>query len=55
MSFGADKVMDNLNAFMAEILKAKPNSLKGVYVKKITISTSMGPGIKIDKNSFTKN
>ena len=55
MSFGADKVMDNLNAFMAEILKAKPNSLKGVYVKKITISSSMGPGIKIDKNSFTKN
>ena len=55
MSFGADKVMDNLNAFMVEILKAKPNSLKGVYVKKITISSSMGPGIKIDKNSFTKN
>ena len=38
VSFGPDKVKDNLNAFMAEILKAKPNSLKGVYVKKITIS-----------------
>ena len=47
--------MDNLNVFMGAILKAKPASLKGIYVKKITISSSMGPGIKIDKNSFGKN
>ena len=55
MSFGEDKIMDNLNVFMNAILKAKPASLKGIYVKKITISSSMGPGIKIDKNSFVKN
>ena len=55
MSFGADKIEDNLGAFMREILKSKPNSLKGIYIKKITLSSSMGPGIKIDKNSFTKN
>ena len=55
MSFGEDKIMDNLNVFMSAILKAKPASLKGIYVKKITISSSMGPGIKIDKNSFVKN
>jgi len=55
MSFGADKIMDNLNVFMGAILKAKPASLKGIYIKKITISSSMGPGIKIDKNSFVKN
>ena len=55
MSFGADKIGDNLEAFMKEILKSKPNSLKGIYLKKITLSSSMGPGIKIDKNSFTKN
>ena len=55
MSFGEDKIMDNLNVFMGAILKAKPASLKGIYVKKITISSSMGPGIKVDKNSFVKN
>ena len=55
MSFGQGKIMDNLNAFMGAILKAKPASLKGIYVKKITISSSMGPGIKVDKNSFAKN
>tara|TARA_Y100001970_G_scaffold44506_1_gene55615 strand:- start:2861 stop:3550 length:690 start_codon:yes stop_codon:yes gene_type:complete len=54
VSFGADKIADNLDAFMNEVLKAKPNSLKGIYIKKITLSSSMGPGIKIDKNSFTK-
>ena len=55
MSFGVDKIENNLDAFMNEILKSKPNSLKGIYIKKITLSSSMGPGIKIDKNSFTKN
>ena len=55
VSFGLDKIMDNLNTFMGAILKAKPASLKGIYIKKITISSSMGPGIKIDKNSFLKN
>jgi large subunit ribosomal protein L1 len=54
MSFGADKIGENLDAFMRQILKARPNSLKGIYIKKITLSSSMGPGIKIDKNSFTK-
>ena len=54
MSFGADKIGENLDAFLKKILKARPNSLKGIYIKKITLSSSMGPGIKIDKNSFTK-
>ena len=55
ISFGSDKIQENLNTFMRAILKAQPASLKGIYIKKITISSSMGPGIKIDKNSFTKN
>mgnify|MGYP001284087316 FL=1 len=55
VSFGPDKINENLEAFMNEILKSKPNSLKGVYLKKITVSSTMGPGIKIDKSSFTKN
>ena len=55
MSFGSDKIQNNLNTLMSAILKAKPASLKGIYIKKITISSTMSPGIKIDKNSFTKN
>ena len=43
ISFGADKINENLEAFMNEILKSKPNSLKGVYLKKITVSSTMGP------------
>ena len=55
ISFGEDKILNNLDALMREIIKAKPNSLKGSYINKITISSTMGPGIKIDKNSFLKN
>ena len=40
---------------MKAVLKARPASLKGVYVNKISISSTMGPGIKIDKNSFKIN
>ena len=52
-SFDKSKLAENCNAIMGAIIKAKPNSLKGVYLKKITLSLSMGPGIKIDKNIFT--
>ena len=55
ISFGEDKILNNLDALMREIIKSKPNSLKGSYINKITISSTMGPGIKIDKNSFLKN
>ena len=52
-SFDKTKLIDNCNAIMGSIMKAKPSSLKGVYLKKITISSTMGPGIKLDRNSFT--
>ena len=55
ISFGKEKILNNLDALMREIIKSKPNSLKGSYINKITISSTMGPGIKIDKNSFLKN
>ena len=51
-SFDKVKLLDNCNAIMNAIIKAKPSSLKGVYLKKITLSSTMGPGIKLDKNIF---
>lgn len=52
-SFDKSKLLDNCNAIMSSIIKAKPSSLKGVYLKKVTLSSTMGPGIRLDKNSFT--
>ena len=55
MSFSKEQIHGNLDTLMKAILKARPTSLKGVYINKITVSSSMGPGIKIDKNSFRLN
>jgi len=53
-SFTETQLVENLNAFVSMILKSKPAVVKGTYVKNISISTTMGPGIKIDTNSFDK-
>ena len=55
MSFTKNQINSNLDTLMKAVLKARPASLKGVYVNKISISSTMGPGIKIDKNSFKIN
>jgi len=47
-SFGGDKLHDNAKAFLETIIKLKPQSAKGTYVRSVTISTTMGPGIKVD-------
>jgi large subunit ribosomal protein L1 len=47
-SFDAQKIVDNAAALIDAIVRAKPASSKGIYLKKITISTTMGPGIRID-------
>ena len=47
-SFDADKLYDNLAALMEAIKKARPASTKGVYIKRITLTTTMGPGIRLD-------
>ena len=52
-SFSEEDLLENLNAFVAQILRIKPASVKGDYVKNISISSTMGPGIKIE-NSFDK-
>ncbi|MDY6990665.1 MAG: 50S ribosomal protein L1 [Thermodesulfobacteriota bacterium] len=48
VSFGVDKLLENLAAFMETIIRLKPASSKGTYLKSISLSTTMGPGIKID-------
>ena len=53
VSFDEVKLVENLNAFVALILKTKPAVVKGKYIKNITVSTTMGPGIKIDTNEFS--
>ncbi len=53
-SFAADKLVENYGAVLDEIVRAKPSSSKGKYVKKITFTTTMGPGISVDTNR-TKN
>lgn len=48
VSFGAEKLQDNAKAFFESLQSQKPSSLKGGYVKSITISTTMGPGVKVE-------
>ena len=53
-SFTEKQLSENLDAFMSTIIKAKPATVKGDYIKNIAITTTMGPGIKILTNSFDK-
>ena len=48
VSFGVDKLLENLSSFFETIVRLKPASSKGTYLKSISISATMGPGIKID-------
>ena len=53
-SFEDSALIENLSTFVNTIIKLKPMSVKGTYVKNISISSTMGPGIKLDLNSFDK-
>jgi large subunit ribosomal protein L1 len=52
VSFDVKALKENLEALMADLQKAKPASAKGVYVKKVTVSSTMGPGLLIDQASL---
>ena len=51
-SFAVDALVENLEALIGAINKAKPSSTKGIYLKKVSVSSTMGVGIKIDQASF---
>ena len=53
VEFTEEMLVENLRALIAEIVKAKPSSAKGKYLKKISISSSMGPSLELDQASFT--
>jgi len=53
-SFDADKLEENIRAFADAVQKAKPSGAKGTYVKKIAISSTMGPGLKINPSSISE-
>ena len=49
-SFGAEKLVENFNALMDAIVKAKPAAAKGQYIKSVTLASTMGPGVKVTYN-----
>jgi large subunit ribosomal protein L1 len=53
LNFEADKLVDNAKAFISTIIKMKPASAKGQYVKSLFLSSTMGPGVKISKDEYT--
>ena len=53
VSFSKEKIVENAKVFVDAIIKAKPQGAKGIYMKKVTITSSMGPGIKLDQSSIS--
>ena len=51
-SFGQEKLSDNLSALMEALIKAKPSAAKGTYLKSVVVSSTMGPGVKINPMRF---
>lgn len=54
VSFEPQKLLENFEALMEALLKAKPSTAKGTYVKGVTVSSTMGPGVKIDPQAMQK-
>lgn len=53
VGFEPSALEENLKALVSDLIKAKPSSAKGVYLKKVTVSSTMGPGLQIDHSGFT--
>jgi large subunit ribosomal protein L1 len=54
VSFSPDQLSENLNAFMDSVMRAKPSAAKGKYVKTVTVSSTMGPGVPVDANTYSR-
>ncbi len=54
ISFDEDSIKQNLEALLVDLQKAKPSAAKGIYLKKISLSTTMGPGLSIDSTSLSE-
>ena len=54
VSFTEEALVENINAFINEVIKNKPTGVKGTFVKNIVISSTMGPGVKLDLTQFNK-
>ena len=52
-SFDADKLVENIKAFADAVARAKPAGAKGTYIQRVAVSSTMGPGVKIDPSSVT--
>ena len=52
LSFESQKILENTKAFMEAVLKAKPATAKGQYIKKVSLTSTMGQGIKINQNDL---
>ncbi len=53
VSFDSDSLIENLHALLTDLVKIKPSSAKGAYLKKLSLSTTMGPGLLIDQTSLS--
>ena len=53
VSFGTDKILENLQTLMDAVIKSKPAAAKGTYLKSVVLSTTMGPGVKFNPQRFT--
>jgi large subunit ribosomal protein L1 len=52
-SFGQEKLIENIAAFVDAVAKAKPQGAKGTYIQRVAISSTMGPGVKVDPATLT--
>jgi len=51
VSFEQDKLIENIKAFVDAVAKAKPQGAKGTYIQRVAVSSTMGPGVKVDPSS----
>jgi large subunit ribosomal protein L1 len=54
VSFSPEQLVENLDAFMDVVVRAKPSAAKGTYIRTVTVSSTMGPGVRLDPNLFRR-